>query len=124
MPLTYLIIDVQHPHIIDATQQRSGLSVQLKRVPSAAQEIQIARFLSSQNEQDSHCVVLLDVFTDPIDADTSIIVMPHLFPFGQPAFEPAEAIDFVRQTLEVGHCYSYDLVALAHFMLGSCISAS
>ena len=66
-------------------------------------EIEISRYLTSIERQDNHCIPLLDVFIDPIDLQSSIMVTPYLRPMNNPPFGAvAEVLDFIEQTLTVG----------------------
>ncbi|EGO02260.1 hypothetical protein SERLA73DRAFT_86540 [Serpula lacrymans var. lacrymans S7.3] len=91
------------PHVIDANRT-DGLVVSIKRVSKTSNEITIGQSLSSMDllwNPLNHCVPILDVFADPIEQDTSYIVMPHLRPFDDPEFcFIGEIIDFVGQTLQ------------------------
>ncbi|KAI0077229.1 hypothetical protein K474DRAFT_1596436 [Panus rudis PR-1116 ss-1] len=90
--------------VMDATRLLDGSRVSIKRVSTLNNEIKIARYLSSdvlQKEPDNHCILMLDVLTDPIEPSTALMVMPYLRPFDNPPFGAiGEVLDFVRQTLE------------------------
>ena len=77
--------------------------VSIKVVPSASDEIRIARMLSSKRSHpNNHCVPVLDVLPDPLSPAHELLVMPYLLPFDEPPFEIViEVLEFIRQTLEV-----------------------
>ncbi|KAI0794646.1 hypothetical protein C8Q74DRAFT_1215883 [Fomes fomentarius] len=88
------------PHVIDATRRRDNIRVSLKVARKDTKEIDIARFLTTLDRPDNHCVPLLDVFSDPIDPQSSIMVTPYLRPMNNPPFGAlGEALDFIEQTL-------------------------
>lgn len=78
----------------------------LKTVSRNNNEIIIAKLLSSNallRDPANHCVPILDVLDDPIDASKAIMIMPYLRPFDDPEFcTIGEVTDFISQTLEVG----------------------
>lgn len=50
----------------------------------------------------NHCVQLLEVLPDPLQADSALMVMPYLRPFDDPEFGAiGEVVEFVKQILEV-----------------------
>lgn len=93
--------------ILDATRQSDGALVTLKTIDITIHpfEVEIGRFLSSEKlAQDprSRCVRIIDVLQDPDDPKTSIIVMPLLKPFSEPAFQTiGESVAFFKQAIEV-----------------------
>ncbi|EGO02257.1 hypothetical protein SERLA73DRAFT_48387 [Serpula lacrymans var. lacrymans S7.3] len=91
------------PQILDARKD-DGTVVCLKKLKCTTNEIEIARYLTSQsNPRDSrnHCVPILDTFHDPIEPETTYIAMPLLRPFDDPEFGAfGEVLDFINQTLE------------------------
>ncbi|KAG8921517.1 hypothetical protein FRC00_008539, partial [Tulasnella sp. 408] len=73
-------------------------------VPKSSSEIEIGRYLSTeelQNNPRNHALPLLDVLEDPSDPDYAILVLPLVRRIDVP--EPAsvrESVDLVEQTLE------------------------
>ncbi|KAI0352731.1 hypothetical protein OH77DRAFT_1513089 [Trametes cingulata] len=92
------------PNLMDARRISDGKLVQLKRVPSDSQELEIMTFLSSRRlRQDprNHAVPLLDLLHDPKDPDFTYMVMPYLRYIDSPPFETVQSIiDCVTQLLE------------------------
>ncbi|THH17231.1 hypothetical protein EUX98_g9169 [Antrodiella citrinella] len=93
--------------VMDAVRTDDKYRVFIKIV-SRANEINIARLLSSEevvSDPNNHCVRVLDVLSDPLDASRALLVMPYLRPFYDPPFEVVEEVmDFIQQTLE-GLCF-------------------
>ncbi len=88
--------------MIDATRIRDNVRVSLKVTEKDNVEIAISRFLTSIERPDNHCIPLLDVFFDPIDPESSIMVTPYLRPMNNPPFVAfGEVLDFIEQTLTV-----------------------
>lgn len=76
----------------------------IKKIFKGSKEVKIARYLSDttfrENPQ-NHCVPILDIFSEEDDS-LEFIVMPLLMGFTRPPFAFVdEAIDFMKQTLEV-----------------------
>lgn len=94
---------------MDATRREDGRLVSLKTIRHNDNELDIALSLTSPNlikHSMNHCVRILDTFVDPLDVDRYFLVMPYLRPYDDPPFGAVgEAIDFVRQTLEVRQIY-------------------
>ncbi|TCD66664.1 hypothetical protein EIP91_001082 [Steccherinum ochraceum] len=94
--------------ILDAVRLRDNLTVAIKIVSSASEEITIARLLSSAESSrnpNNHCVPIEDVIPDPLNPNKSLLIMPYLRPFDSPPFEVVEEVmDFIKQTLE-GLCF-------------------
>ncbi|KAH9888342.1 kinase-like domain-containing protein [Cubamyces lactineus] len=89
------------PYVMDAKRQSDGLLVAMKSVKKDSQELQIARFLTSLEHRENHCVEVVDVLEDSLDATCSIMVMRYLRPFDDPEFVMVgDVIDFVSQMLE------------------------
>ncbi|KAI0794622.1 hypothetical protein C8Q74DRAFT_1406901 [Fomes fomentarius] len=89
-------------HVIDATRVRDNYRVSLKVTKKDNVEITLSRFLSSIDLPDNHCVSLLDVFSDPLDPESVILVTPYLRPMNDPPFGAlGEVLDFIDQTLTV-----------------------
>ena len=99
------MIDVlnQHPKTIDAVRLRDNRDVFIKRIAKGSSEMDILVFLSNptlREDTRNHAVPVLDVITG--DEEFDFIIMPVLRPFNDPPFVSVdEALDFVRQTLEV-----------------------
>lgn len=87
---------------MDAIRSSDGLCVSIKTTRNDSQEISIASFVSSPDllkDPSNHCVHLLEIFPDPLHADSSLLVMPYLRPFNDSEFGAiGEAVDFVKQT--------------------------
>ncbi|KAG5640937.1 hypothetical protein DXG03_006599 [Asterophora parasitica] len=100
---------------MDAQDLRTGRRVCIKRANNKSQEIEIGRYLSSEDSPrhpKNHCPPVLDSFHDPDDPETRYIVMPLLRPFDDPDFEVVgEVVDFVTQLLEVQLDLFADLTA-------------
>jgi hypothetical protein len=90
--------------IMDATT-RDGVVVCIKFIEKKSSEVDIARYLSSDQllrHPKNHTVPILDSFQDPIMPEVNHIVMPLLRPFDDPEFVfIGEVVDFVDQILEV-----------------------
>ena len=79
-----------------------GSDVMIKRISKGSHEKSIALFLSSEEDENNHCVPILDTFEDEAEDDVEFIVMPLLRNFDDPPFyRVTEAVDFMRQTLKV-----------------------
>ncbi len=91
--------------VIDATRMSDGTLVYLKRTPSNSQELQILSYLSSEAlrlDPRNRCVPLLDVLQDPLDPDTTFMVMPFLRYITSPPFEVVgDILECIDQILEV-----------------------
>jgi len=85
---------------MDATRQRDGKQVMLKRV-STARELGISQLVSSpllRHDPRNHCVPLLEVIGPPDAHDQTLVVMPLLRPFDQPRFQTfGEFVAFFTQ---------------------------
>ena len=92
---------------MDATRISDGLRVTLKIVDTTVHpyEVEIGLLLSSEHlAQDprNHCVRILDILEDPLDAKRKIIVMPLLKLFNMPEFTTVgEVVAFFKQAIEV-----------------------
>ncbi|CAL1712400.1 unnamed protein product [Somion occarium] len=99
----------RHDHVIDATRRKDNLLVSIKVVKDASNEVKIARLVSSPQvvrNPANHCVSVLDILPDPVFPDKALMVMPYLRPFNDPPFNAiGEAVEFVKQTLEVKQQY-------------------
>lgn len=95
----------QRPSFLDATRVSDGQTVWLKHVTKTTPEIEIGRYLASNDlstDPTNHCVPLLDVLQDPRDTEHVILVFPLLRRIDSPLFGSIrECVDFVNQTLEV-----------------------
>ena len=88
--------------MIDATRRSDKFRVAIKSTRNDTQEIHIARYLTEQQSPRNYCVPVLDVRQDPLEADMSLMFMPHLRRFNNPEFGTiGEVMDFIRQSLEV-----------------------
>nr|VWO99326.1 Ubiquitin ligase complex F-box protein GRR1, putative [Ganoderma boninense] len=91
-------------NLMDARRISDGRLVQLKRIATQSDELNIARQLSSpeyRSDPRNHCVPILDVFPDADDPKMSYIVMPFLRYVDSPPFESVENMfDCVNQLLE------------------------
>lgn len=94
--------------MIDATRQQDGALVSIKTTKKDGDEIPIATYLSSSGLLDdptNHNVPILEVLPDPLNNQLSLIVMPYLRPFDDPAFGAiGEVVDFIQQSLG-GLCF-------------------
>ncbi|KAI0794650.1 kinase-like domain-containing protein [Fomes fomentarius] len=91
---------IHFPHVIDATRVRDNFRVSLKVTEKDNVEIAISRFLSSIQRPDNHCIPLLEVFSDPVDPKSVIMVTPYLRPMNDPPFGAlGEVLDFIDQTV-------------------------
>lgn len=106
---------------MDATRREDGKLVSLKTIRHNDSELDIALSLTTPNLVNhpmNHCVSIFDTFIDPLDTDRYFIVMPYLRPYDDPPFGAVgEAIDFVRQTLEVRPIYVFATLAITHLEL-------
>ena len=79
----------------------------IKRVRTQSSELKIARFLSAPEtleDPNNHCVTLIDSFPDDNEPWISFMVMQFLRNFDDPPFHAVEeALDFMKQVLEVNH---------------------
>lgn len=92
----------QKHQIIDARRRVQDDVVVIKTFSRHSQELEVAQFLSSQQDSQNHSVHILEVLDDPHDPELSLMVMPYLRPIHDPEFTTVgEVIDFVNQTLEV-----------------------
>ena len=70
-----------------------------------SEELRIARLFSEyshRENQQNHCVPVLDTFEDPMDNRLAYIVMPFLHNIDRPSFEfVTDIADMVDQLLEV-----------------------
>lgn len=100
-----LNLPTKRPGILDATRLADGKTVFLKRVPKDSPEIEIGRYLSSeelQKHQDNHACPLLDVLHDDKDDENVILVFPTLRRLDMPELASVrECVDLIYQTLEV-----------------------
>ena len=96
---------------MDATRQRDGKHVMLKKVlpEEGPYELQITQFFSSPEvarDPRNHCVPLLDVIEIP-NAGQKVMVMPFLCPFNNPRFQTfGEFMAFFTQICEVSRIKS------------------
>ncbi|KAF9005487.1 kinase-like domain-containing protein [Cyathus striatus] len=95
--------------LIDATRERDGLQVMLKkiRLQYHPAEIEIANLFSSEplaSDPRNHCIPIYEVLTLPGDNDTAILVMPFLLPMDRPPFVSlGEIVEFLQQIIEGLH---------------------
>jgi hypothetical protein len=97
----------ERTNTMTATRVRDDVIVVIKRVQADGEESLIARMLSSperREEPHNHAVPVLDYFVDKKNPTQAFLIMPLFRPFDSPPFDTVdEALDFVRQILEV--CY-------------------
>ncbi|KAI0737368.1 kinase-like domain-containing protein [Daedaleopsis nitida] len=94
-------VRLERPHVIDAIRILDNFRVSLKLTKRDGREIDIHRYVTSLEAPHNHCIPLLDVFSDPINPQSSIIVTPFLRPMNDPPFTAmGEVIDFIDQTLK------------------------
>lgn len=90
--------------VLDARDE-IGRHVCLKYVTKRTQEVDVARYLSSdelRRNTENHCVAIYDYFQDPFNPEVDYLVMPVLRPFNDPDFwAVGEVVDFATQILEV-----------------------
>ncbi|KAH8100828.1 kinase-like domain-containing protein [Cristinia sonorae] len=93
-----------YTNVLDAQRVEDHRVVCMKVVPLDSDEFKIVRMLSpTDNHRNpyNHCVPILDVLSDPINALNAILVMPYLRPCNNPNFDTVDEImEFVKQTLE------------------------
>ncbi|KAI0351973.1 kinase-like protein [Trametes cingulata] len=88
-------------HVIDATCEKDGTRVAIKVVPNDSQELHIAEYLASVRGIDNHCVSALDVLSDPLSPQRSLLVMSYLRPYNNPEFQMVgDVAEFVGQMLQ------------------------
>jgi len=94
------------PSIIDATRLSDGSLVTMKKIQTDTHpfELEIGQFLSSDqinSDPRNHCVCISDVLPDPTESNLSIIIMPYLRAFDNPAFLTfGEAVACFKQLIE------------------------
>ena len=91
---------------MDAKRVSDGKRVEMKRLIKGSKELEIARFLTSEEmlkDTRNHCVPVLDVFSAE-NIQYEFMVMPLLTWHTNPPLATVdEGIDFVKQLLEVRH---------------------
>lgn len=91
--------------VLDATREKDGNTVCIKLIQKPTDEVNIARYLSSQEllrHSNNHTALLIDSFQDPDLPGVEYIVMPVLRPYDDPEFGViGEVVEFVTQILEV-----------------------
>lgn len=99
------VLITQHSKTMDATRFRTGDKVFIKRIEKGGSEKAIASYLSSEElskDPRNHCVPIIETFDDVIETDIEFLVMPYLREWISPPFMTVEeALDFMRQTIEV-----------------------
>lgn len=84
---------------------KTGKKVYIKQIEKGSSEKAISTFMSSEGlskDPRNHCVPIIEAFEDVIDTDVEFLVMPFLRKWTSPPFLTVEeALDFMRQTLEV-----------------------
>lgn len=77
--------------------------VAIKTVPNHTEELAITQFLSSfKGRDENHCVAVLEILSDPLETQGSLMVLPYLRPYNDPEFTTVgDVMDFIHQTLEV-----------------------
>lgn len=90
---------------MDALRTADNRQVVLKKVKASSEELQIAKFLSSEtlsSDPRNHTVPILDIIYDSNDKDVAFIVMPILLHMNYLPFRRVgEFADAVRQYLTV-----------------------
>ncbi|KAJ3004551.1 hypothetical protein NUW54_g4764 [Trametes sanguinea] len=90
--------------VMDATRVSDEALVYMKSIRTDSEELRILTYFSSdelRRDPRNHCVPLLDVFEDSVDADMSIIVMPFLRYINNPSFELVDdVLEMLDQVLE------------------------
>ena len=90
---------------MDAVRTSDNTFVTIKRIKARSTELDIYRYLSSEERSrdiDNYCVPILEDFPDDTDPDTHFIVMPLLRRCNNPDFSFVdEVLDFMKQTLKV-----------------------
>ncbi|KAI0323329.1 kinase-like protein [Cubamyces sp. BRFM 1775] len=87
--------------VIDARRTTGDSLVAIKTFSRDSQELEVAQFLSSQQDPQNRSVPILEILDDPYDPGLLLMVMPYLRPIHSPEFTVVgEVIDFVDQTLE------------------------
>ncbi|KAM5533176.1 hypothetical protein V8D89_013132 [Ganoderma adspersum] len=91
---------------MDAIRVSDKETVLLKRVDTSVHryETSIGQYFSTgptSADPRNHCCPIYDVLQDPMDVNTSIVVMPHLRRYIDPDFETVgEAVEYFRQIIE------------------------
>ncbi len=94
---------------MDATRVSDKETVVLKRVDRSMHphETTIGQYFSTKPtsaDPRNHCCPIYEVLQDPMDLNTSIVVMLHLRRYTDPDFETiGEAVGCFRQIIEVRH---------------------
>ena len=95
----------QYEEIMDAIRISDNSVVIIKEVKANSGEIRLGKYLSEpelREDEDNHCVPILDDFHDEGEPDMDFFVMPLLRPFDDPPFYSVkEVADFMEQTLRV-----------------------
>ncbi|KAH9936828.1 kinase-like protein [Epithele typhae] len=93
-------LDGQTSNVMDATRRKDGKLVVIKTT-RLQWELDIARYVTSLQDPQNHCVPVIDVFRDSLVPGTVLMVMPYLRPFNNPPMEKlGELFAFIDQTLE------------------------
>ncbi|EIW54119.1 uncharacterized protein TRAVEDRAFT_173422 [Trametes versicolor FP-101664 SS1] len=90
------------PQVIDATTLGDNVLVAIKTVPNHTEELAITQFLSSfKGRDENHCVAVLEILSDPLEIQGSLMVLLYLRPYNDPEFTTVgDVMDFIHQTLE------------------------
>ena len=92
---------------MDAIRVSDKETVLLKRVDTSVHpyETSIGQYFSTgpaSADPRNHCCPIYDVLQDPMDVNTSIVVMPHMRRYIDPDFQTVgEAVEYFRQIIEV-----------------------
>ncbi|OSD00975.1 kinase-like protein [Trametes coccinea BRFM310] len=87
--------------IMDATRLSDNELVAIKSFPNDTQELKIAQYFASIEDETNHCVPIREILPDPHDPEFALMVMPFLRPCNNPEFSTVgDVIEFVDQTLE------------------------
>lgn len=83
-------------------------------MPKTSPEVDIGKYLSTpelRSDPRNHSVPLFDVFDDPADPNSVILVIPLLRRLGDPLPESiGEVLDFIDQTLEVRNTIGFSRI--------------
>ncbi|KAJ7156503.1 hypothetical protein C8R43DRAFT_1065410 [Mycena crocata] len=99
--------------IMDAVRIPDDRKVMLKRISKTTHpfEIEIATLFGSPaatNDPRNHCIPILDVLQDPVDADKQIIVMPRFINFDRPIFDTVGEVVACFQQIFEGILYMHE----------------
>ncbi|KAJ7074531.1 hypothetical protein C8F01DRAFT_1100802 [Mycena amicta] len=91
----------RNPNVLDAVRTSDGTKVVLRRVRTWKEELSILSLLNSHLEPNNRTVRILDVIPLADDEEITLIVMPFLREFRDPAFRHLrEIVEAMRQFLQ------------------------